>query len=92
MLPANLKVRRTKALFSEPVARRLTNMRTTLHGLLYAEQWLSDAFVDRRAARSLFEQLLSGGDVDWSVVRGVWGIATLEAWLRTVFSYARARS
>ena len=78
MLPPTLKVRRTKALFSEPVARRLSNMRTTLHGLLYAEEWLSERLWIA-GGRSLVQDLLSSDcDADWSVVRGVWGIATLS--------------
>jgi hypothetical protein len=70
------------------MARRLKSEGEALRRLFYRGDWLSEAYVDRDEAKGLVDQMLSGPtDQDWEVVRGVWGIATLEAWLRAILRY-----
>ncbi len=90
LLPPSLQNRRTKALFTQPMARRLKSESEALRRLFYQGEWLSEAYVDRDQAKGLVDQMLSAPTVeqDWEVVRGVWGIATLEAWLRTILRYS----
>lgn len=78
---------RTKTTFSEGVAFRLRHAWPTIRTLLFSGEWLSERYVNRAAAQALARR--AAGDVghEWAVWRPLWGIATLEAWLRRISMY-----
>jgi asparagine synthase (glutamine-hydrolysing) len=89
LLPPSVASRRTKAHFTEPFARRLLRNRELLRRLFHKGEWMSGPYVDRSEAQSLLHQALNGtpSSGEWMTWRSVWGIATLEAWLRRVSGY-----
>jgi asparagine synthase (glutamine-hydrolysing) len=88
-LPGELVTRRTKAEFSFPFARRLAANATKIRRLLESGEWLSDRFTDRTQSRVVVRRALGGAipPDDWATWRALWGIATLEAWLRAIHEY-----
>ena len=92
-LPPVVANRRSKARFNEPFARRLRRNRESLRRMFHEGEWASDQYVDRAEARLLLARAFDSqtDDTDWMTWRGVWGIATLEAWLRRVSDYNSRR-
>jgi asparagine synthase (glutamine-hydrolysing) len=92
LLPEIVRDRRTKAVFTETIGRRMRKGTEHLRKLFHEGDWLSQPYVNRDEAQVLLDRGLSKApDGDWPVWRGIWGIATLEAWLRMILGYAHLR-
>ena len=81
--------RRPKATFSVGVANRMRLCWPTIRSLFFEGDWLSSRYVDRLGAQALIAAgEASTDDDDWPLWRGIWGIATVEAWLRKISRYS----
>jgi asparagine synthetase B (glutamine-hydrolysing) len=81
--------RRPKATFSVGVAYRMKLVWPQIRSLLFEGEWHAARFVNRERAQALIAVgEKSANRDDWPLWRGIWGIATLEAWLRRVSEYS----
>jgi asparagine synthase (glutamine-hydrolysing) len=89
ILPPIVAERRTKAEFAEQLARRLRQNQAMVQRLFDDGDWMSGPYVDRLEAQSLLRHTFAGTAQPGEALtwRGVWNIATLEAWLRRVSGY-----
>ena len=89
LLPTEVRERTEKTVFSPAVARRVKSGLPDLRRLFFKGEWTSARYVNRTRAQALLARAEASQDgSDFSLWRGVWGIATLEAWLRAVSGYA----
>jgi asparagine synthase (glutamine-hydrolysing) len=87
MLPDAINRRRGKANATDALANRVSRQLPTIRRLFDSPSWLAGRYVDQASAKralAVFEA--SSPPVFWSTWT-VWGIATLEAWLRAVWRY-----
>ena len=92
LLPPLIANRRTKVHFTEPFARRLLRNQELLRRMFHEGEWISAPYVDRSVAQSLLQRLdKTRLTEEWMTWRSVWGIATLEAWLRRISDYTFPR-
>lgn len=85
ILPAAIQGRRSKAEFTEILARRIRLAQQQISDLLSSSSWHSGVYVDQQrvAAEWRSDPAQSAG---WSSLRcrRTWAVATLEAWLRRI--------
>ena len=93
LVPPSIRERRTKAIFSGAIGRFLSRAAPLINALFHEGDWISARYVRRTEAQSLLRRALA--DENWQARWREWqqvrAIATLEAWLREVFGYARDR-
>ena len=90
MLPPKIADRFGKAEFSPAVANRVRQAAPLIERLFATGDWLCQKYVARDAALRFYRGVTSSNStrgMDWW---RVWGIATLEAWMRSVFGYPSA--
>jgi asparagine synthetase B (glutamine-hydrolysing) len=87
VLPPRVYNRRTKAEFTPALANRVSAQMGTVSDLLEGSTWLSERWVNRDRARRLLASFRSARAPDLPLAYGVWAIATVEAWLRSVLLY-----
>jgi asparagine synthase (glutamine-hydrolysing) len=90
LLPPVIAKRRSKALFTSALARRVERNLPLIRDLFGGSEWLAGQFVDQAGARKLLAKVDDSsrgthGFFDW---HGLWSIATLEAWLRAIKRYS----
>jgi asparagine synthetase B (glutamine-hydrolysing) len=87
LLPPSVRARRGKAIFSDAVGGLLKRAAGQITAVFHAGDWLSEKYVRRQEAQNLLARALGGADWrnHWQEWHDVRAIATLEAWLRTVF-------
>ncbi len=92
-LPLRVRRRRGKADFAIAMLQKMKSASPGLRSLFFDGEWLSGRYVDRTVAQATLERLWATAPdaARWRAIRDVWGIATLEAWLRTLFGYATTR-
>jgi asparagine synthase (glutamine-hydrolysing) len=90
ILPKAVRTR-SKAVFSSGVAYRMRLTWPRLRSLFRDGLWLSERYVNRESAQQLMERGERADQNDWPVWRAIWGIGTLEAWLRKISGYAVAQ-
>jgi len=90
ILPEAVRTR-SKALFSSGVAYRMKLVWPRLRSLFRDGPWLSARYVNRESAQLLMDRGERADQNDWPVWRAIWGIGTLEAWLRKISGYAVAQ-
>jgi len=90
ILPKAVRTR-TKAMFSSGAAYRMQLTWPRLRSLFLEGPWMSERYVNRESAQLLIDRGEQQADQnDWSLWRAIWGIGTLEAWLRRISGYAPA--
>jgi hypothetical protein len=83
--------RRPKQFFSVGVAHRLKLAWPRIRSLFFDGEWHAGRYVNRVLAQALIHRGEGSADGnDWPLWRSIWGIATLEAWLRKISGYATA--
>jgi asparagine synthase (glutamine-hydrolysing) len=90
ILPPKIADRFGKAEFSPAVANRVRQAAPLIERLFATGDWLCQKYVARDAALRFYRGVTSSNStrgMDWW---RVWGIATLEAWMRSVFGYPSA--
>ncbi len=88
ILPREVRERTEKTVFSTAVAQRIKSGLPHLRLLFLDGNWASARYVNRTHAQALLARAeVSQDGRDFSLWRGIWGIATLEAWLRTISGY-----
>jgi asparagine synthetase B (glutamine-hydrolysing) len=91
LLPIEVRERNNKATFTPAIINLVQAARGRMAALLAGPHWASEPYVDRVKAKGEFDALRPDLEpaIAWRRWRGVWSIATLEAWLRGVFGYTR---
>ena len=88
VLPTMVSRRYGKAEFTPALMNRVIRAGSLIERLLLEGDWASGKYVDRAMAREFWRTTAKRRDHrEWSRWRQVWAIATLEAWLRTIFGY-----
>jgi asparagine synthase (glutamine-hydrolysing) len=78
---------RSKTTFSEGVAYRLRKAWDDVRMLMFSGEWHSARYVNRQEAQVLTRRAEQSVGHDWHLWRSIWGITTLESWLRTISGY-----
>ena len=86
-LPQAVVQRRSKADFRPAVLGRVRRHLSAIQEVLFGREWKSEKYVDQLAARQMFLSWLTDEKPDFSTTYAIWGICTLEAWLRRLCGY-----
>ena len=93
VLPPEIARRRGKANFTSALANRVRRQLPRITELFNSSAWAAERYVDQKGALSVLAEFQRLPDPSFDATYAVWGIATLEAWLRAVSIYSvRTRS
>jgi hypothetical protein len=87
-LPPQIYRRRTKAEFASVMVHRVTRSLSQISDLCEGSTWMSGRFVEQREARQMLDAFRQASSPGLIAAYHLWAIASLEAWLRHVLSYA----
>jgi len=87
ILPATVVARRSKAEFSPVLCRRVKRQLDDIRAMFLSPTWASARYVSQVAARGALAAFEAVPEPPFRVTWDVWGIATLESWLRRLSRY-----
>jgi asparagine synthase (glutamine-hydrolysing) len=90
ILPPEVVRRRTKANFSSALTRRVRLQLGLIRQLFTSRRWAAARYVHQAAAGAALVEFENTPSPSFALTYAVWGIASLEAWLQTLFGYAMA--
>jgi hypothetical protein len=90
MLPPAVAARRSKAEFSPVLCGRVKRQLDGIRAMFLSPTWASERYVSQDEARRALAAFQAVPEPSFQLTWGVWGIATLEAWLRRLSRYTAA--
>jgi asparagine synthase (glutamine-hydrolysing) len=88
VLPTEVVRRRTKANFSSALTNRVRRQLGLIRQLFASKKWAAEQYVRQTTARATLAEFEGSQNPSFTLTYAVWGIASLEAWLQTLFGYA----